>query len=285
MKHGKADMRNWLLTLALLGASLIATAQEKYVVIAHSSDTHSCIEPISASHKDTALADKAGAVRRDVMLRQLREAHQGRVITLDCGDFSQGSVFYNLFKGEVEVQLMNKMKYDAVLIGNHEFDYGMENLARLIEMADFPFVCTNYDFTGTPLEGLVKPYIIIERAGVRVGVLGVSPKLEGLVSRKSYGKTKYIKPAKAAQPVIDLLRHKEQCDIVICLSHLGDLQQEDADTDFIARTKGIDLVLGGHTHSEFKTHRLVKDKDGKEVVLNHVGKHGRWVGTHTIVME
>lgn len=278
-------MKHSLLTLLLLCTCLLTSAQEKYVVVAHSSDTHSCIEPISNNHQDKSLANKAGFARRDMMLQQLRERHKERVILVDCGDFSQGSVYYNLFKGEVEVQLMNEMKYDAVLIGNHEFDYGLENLARLIQMADFPFICTNYDFSGTPVEGLVKPYIIIERAGVRVGVLGVSPELKGLVSKKYYGKTKYRKPAKAVQPVIDLLRHKEQCDLVICLSHLGFLEREEAVPDFIAKTEGIDVVLGGHTHSEFKEPISIKNKKGKDVVLNHIGKNGQWIGTLTIDMK
>ena len=135
-------------------------AQEGSLFVVHTSDTHSCIEPISPNFSDTAQADKGGYLRRVVLLEQLRKEHPQDLLLFDCGDFSQGSVYYNLYKGEIEVKLMNLMKYDACTIGNHEFDFGLENLARLMKMAEFPFVCCNYDFTGTPCEGLVKPYII-----------------------------------------------------------------------------------------------------------------------------
>lgn len=275
-------MKHLLFILILCGTSLGLFAQHAPLVIAHTSDTHSCIEPVSLNHPDTTQANKGGFARRASMLKQLRQKHPQNVIVVDCGDFSQGSVYYNLFKGEVEVKLMNAMKYDAVLIGNHEFDYGLDNLVRLIRLAQFPFVCSNYDFSQTPLKGMVKPYIIIERAGARVGIIGVSPKLEGLVSKDCYGKTKYKKPAKAVQPLVTHLREKEGCDIVVCLSHLGYMDRPDADLDFIANTKGIDIVLGGHTHSNFDTPKYIKNKEGKEVLLNHVGKNGQWVGTLTI---
>ena len=167
------------------------------------------------------------------------------MLLLDCGDFSQGSVYYNLYQGEVEVKLMNQMHYDACTIGNHEFDFGLENLARLMRMAEFPFVCCNYDFTGTPCEGLVKPYIIKERAGVRVGIFGVCPQPQGLITAKNFEGMRYTKPAKAAQPVIDHLRNNEHCDVVVCLSHLGWGEHPDMDPDFIASTTGLD-VAGEH---------------------------------------
>ena len=201
------------------------------------------------------------------------------MLLLDCGDFSQGSVYYNLYKGEVEIRLMNLMHYDACTIGNHEFDFGLENLARLIQMAAFPFVCCNYDFTGTPCEGLVKPYIIINRAGVRVGVFGVCPQPKGLVTEKNYEGMRYIRPAQAAQPVIDRLRSEEHCDMVVCLSHLGWGDAPDMDPDFIANTTGLDVLLGGHSHTYFERPQYLHDRVGHEVLVDHQGKNARFLGT------
>ena len=272
-----------LVLLIIFHFSLItynfALAQDRSLFIVHTSDTHSCIEPVSPNFTDSAMADKGGYMRRIVLFEKMRSEHPGNALFFDCGDFSQGSVYYNLYQGEVEVKLMNQMHYDACTIGNHEFDFGLENLAKLMRMAEFPFVCCNYDFTGTPCEGLVKPYIIIERAGVRVGVLGVCPQPEGLITKHNYEGMGYTRPAKAAQPIIDRLRDKEHCDIVVCLSHLGWGDKQDMDPDFIANTTGLDVVLGGHSHTYFEAPQYVKDKRGHEVLVDHQGKNACFVGT------
>ena len=265
------------LFIYLYGLAQLPTTRSLF--IAHTSDTHSCIEPISPNFADTAQANKGGYLRRVSLIKQLRREHPNDLLLFDCGDFSQGSVYYNLFKGEVEILLMNQMGYDACTIGNHEFDFGLENMARLFRMAEFPIVCCNYDFSGTPVEGLVKPYIILERAGVRVGILGVSPRMEGLVAQANYQGVEYTKPIKAAQPIVDHLRQKEQCDVVICLSHLGWLEGEEGDKGFIAGTHGIDVVLGGHSHTYFEHPQYILNSEGHEIVVNHMGKNARFVGT------
>lgn len=262
---------------------LASSAQERHLLVLHTSDTHSCVEPVSRNFSDTAQADKGGFLRRAALIKQLRK-ERPELLLLDCGDFSQGSAYYNLYHGEVEVKLMNAMGYDACTIGNHEFDFGLDNLAHLIRMADFPFVCCNYDFTGTPCEGLVKPYMIIERAGVRVGILGVCPQPDGLVTKSNYEPMKYTDPAVAAQPVINLLRNQEHCDLVICLSHLGLAKGKGYDEDFIARTTGIDLLLGGHTHTYLSHPAHAIDKAGHEVMIDHMGKNGRFVGSMDITL-
>jgi len=261
------------------------SAQPKKLFIVHTSDTHSCVEPISPNFSDTAQANKGGFIRRVSLFRKLREEHPDAMLTLDCGDFSQGSVYYNLYKGEVEVKLMNLMQYDAVTIGNHEFDFGLENMARLFRMAAFPIVCCNYDFTGTPCEGLVKPYIVVERNGIRIGIFGVCPQPKGLIVGQNYEGMRYTRPAKAAQPVIDKLRHEEKCDVVICLSHLGWTDEPDHDKDFIAHTSGIDVLLGGHSHTYFKHEEYVTDRDGNQVVVDHTGKNARFIGTFDLEVE
>ena len=273
------------ISLLLMAAALTVTAQPRKIFLVHTSDTHSCIEPISPNFSDSTQAGKAGYMRRAVLLDALRKDYPDNMLLLDCGDFSQGSVYYNIFKGEVEVKLMNEMKYDACTIGNHEFDFGLENMARIFRMATFPVVCCNYDFTGTPVEGLVKPYIIKERAGVRVGILGVSPKLEGLVTKQNYSPVRYTPPVKAAQPIVDYLRNKEHCDVIVCLSHLGWGGAEEEDRGFIAATTGIDVVLGGHSHTYFEHPAFIKNKAGHEVVVDHMGKNARWLGTIELQLD
>lgn len=264
-----------LLAILSLVISVEAGAQDLWIV--HTNDTHSCVMPINPLSSDTAQADKGGFLRRASFVRQMREEHP-HLLLFDSGDFSQGSAYYNLYKGEVEVSLMNEMKYDAATIGNHEFDFGMDNMKRIYSMAQFPIVCANYDFSGTVLEGLVKPYVILEREGLRIGVFGLSPQMDGLVSAENYKGVKFEEPVSAAERVVGLLRGQEHCDVVICLSHLGwDIEGID-DVEVIPATRGIDVVLGGHSHTYFEHPEIVKNADGKDVICNQMGKNGRYVG-------
>ena len=266
------------MTLALAAALATgAGARGRKITILHTNDTHSCIYPLNRHLADTLLAGRGGFVRRAEMVRQERRK-EPELLLLDSGDFSQGSTYYTLYKGDVEVGLMNLMGYDAATLGNHEFDYGVDNLARLARKAEFPIVCANYDFTGTPLEGLIKPYTIIKRNGVKIGIFGVSPQLDGLVMAQSCKGVKYNDPVKAANDVARLLKEKEKCDLVICLSHLGwDLIGTD-DTEMMPQTRNIDIVLGGHSHSYFTEMKNIKNLDGKDVPNDQNGKHGIFVG-------
>ena len=216
-----------------------------------------------------------------------RQEHPDMLL-FDGGDFSQGTPYYNLFRGELEVQMMNLMRYDAVTIGNHEFDFGLENMARLYRMARFPVVCANYDVKGTVLEGLVKPYVVLERGGLRIGVFGLSPQLEGLVQASRCEGVVYQDPVATAQAVVDTLRGAERCDVVICLSHLGLLgidSEVPGDEVLAARTRGIDLILGGHTHTFLEQPAWLPDADGKHVPLMHTGKNGAYVGQLKMRLE
>jgi 5'-nucleotidase len=183
-----------------------------------------------------------------------------------------------MFKGDVEVELMNRMHYDAATIGNHEFDFGLDNMIRLFKMAEFPIVCSNYDFGDTELKDIVKPYIVLKRQGVKIGVFALCPPLEGLVSANNYGPLKFLDPVEVTTRMVDVLRRQEKCDVVICLSHLGWEVSEYPDDKFISQTSGIDLVLGGHSHTYLKTLGYVTDKEGRQVPVDHEGKHAVFVG-------
>lgn len=269
-------MKHTILYIALLLTSLTATAQDKALTILHTNDTHSTIFPLSENLSDTLKAGRGGFLRRIALIKEER-AKDPDLLLFDSGDFSQGSPYYTMFKGDVETGLMNRMGYDAGTIGNHEFDYGMDNMARLFRSLNFPIVCANYDFSGTVLEGVVKPYTILKRKGLKIGVFGLCPKLEGLVDGKNYEPIRYLDPVQKATEMVAVLK-REKCDLIICLSHLGwDIGGED-DAYMIERTEGIDLVLGGHSHSYLEQIAYVNNKAGKPVPVDQNGKHALFVG-------
>ncbi len=271
------NRRNIILSI-LFCMSVAVWAQDKQLVILHTNDTHSCVQPLSKNLADTLFAGRGGYLRRIAMLEEERAKYPD-LLLFDSGDFSQGSPYYNLYGGEVEVGLMNRMHYDAATIGNHEFDFGLENMARIFKMADFPIVCSNYDFAGTPVQGLVKRYVIIKRDGLKIGVFGLGPKLEGLVSDYNCEGVRFIDPVIVAQEMADLLKGEKKCDIVICLSHLGwDKVNTLTDGQMMSKTKGIDLVLGGHSHTFLKELKYVKNADGIEVANDQNGKSGIYIG-------
>lgn len=255
-------------------------AQDKKLVILHTNDTHSCVMPLNPNLADTTKADRGGFLRRVVMVKEERKKNP-ELLLIDSGDFSQGSPYYTLFKGDVEVGLMNEMKYDASTIGNHEFDFGMENMARLFKKADFPILCSNYDFTGTPLDGIVKPYTIVKRNGLTIGLFAVDPKTDGLVIAKNCQGIKYLDPVSCAQKMVEKLKGLG-CDAIICISHLGWNIGGDDDNKLVANTRGIDLVLGGHSHSLLKELVYVKNLDGKDTPVDQNGKNAIYVAKLTL---
>ena len=274
-------MRRNIFILWMLLVVLTASAQVKQLTILHTNDTHSCILPLNYNLADTMLAGRGGFVRRVAMLRQERKKDP-ELLLFDSGDFCQGSPYFSLFKGDVEVGLMNMMHYDAGTIGNHEFDFGLDNMARIFKKLNYPIVCANYDFTGTELADIVKPYVILKRKGLKIGVFGLSPQLDGLVDVKNYKTTKYLDPVKVAKEMGELLKNKEKCDLVICISHLGWLERGMSDQKMIEGSRGIDLVLGGHSHTYFKTLRYVKTLDGREIPVDQNGKNAIYVGKITL---
>ena len=258
--------------------------KHKQLVILHTNDTHSTILPLNPNIDNKDIAGRGGFLRRINMIKEQRSQHPD-LLLFDSGDFSQGSGYYTLFKGEVEVGLMNQMGYDAATIGNHEFDFGMDNMAKLFRMANFPIVCSNYDCTGTVLEGLVKPYIIINRDGVKIGVFALAPPLKGLVFDGNCEGITYLDPAETGQKYIDILRKQEKCDLVICISHLGWAVSEYPDERFLSLTEGCDLVLGGHTHTYMQELEYAPDKNGKQIPVDQNGKHGAFIGKLILDLE
>lgn len=271
-------MKKILAIIALFFACAVAAQQRNVLTILHTNDTHSCLEP----ERDGG----AGVLNRAVMLESLRDSlGADNVLLLDCGDFSQGSLYYNTFRGSMEIELMNAMGYDACTIGNHEFDFGIENMARIFALAEFPVVCANYDFTGTPCEGIVKPWAVIERGGKRIGVFGLSPDPSGLVAKDCYAGVKFISPVEAASKAVAALE-KEGCDAIVCLSHLGwKIPNEYNDERLMKETSGIDVVLGGHSHNYIEEPVVYKNNKGGAVLYQQMGKNGRYIGVVNLTFK
>lgn len=272
-----------LLTLVVAGAQ----AQDKKLYVMHSSDTHSRIDPLD-DNPAVRNAGMGGAARRVALVHRFRTEHPDALV-LDCGDISQGTPYYNMYKGELEVRIMNLAGYDAMTIGNHEFDFGLDNMARIFSLADFPVVCSNYDFTGTVLEDIVKPYVTLRRNGVKIGIFGLSPQLEGLVQQSKCEGVVYKDPVQTAAEMTALLKDKEKCDVIILLSHLGITRNPGVgdmyDNVLVPQTRNIDLVLGGHTHTFLEQAEMVRDADGREVPIMHIGNNGVFMSRSELTLD
>lgn len=245
------------------------------LTILHTNDTHSQVEPTNPNAEKNA--DMGGYARRMGLIEQERQADPN-LLLLDAGDFSQGSPYFNYYRGRVEIEAMNRMKYDAGTFGNHEFDNGLDTLAMVVRLANFPFVCANYDVTGTVLEGLVQPYVILRKGGLKIGVIGVGVNPKDLISADNFGGIRYLDPLPVINEKADLLRNKKHCDLVIVLSHLGTDNTNGVSDQILARDMhNVDIIIGGHTHHVFNGDRIL-DADEHEIVLSQMGKSGMRLG-------
>ena len=245
------------------------------LVILHTNDTHSHIEPVR-SGKDAGLG---GVVERAVFVDSVRNAAgEGNVLLVDAGDFSQGSSYFTLMNGDIEIDVMNAMRYDVACLGNHEFDNGLEELARRVRNADFPVLCSNYDFSQCVLDGVVKPYTILYRGGLKIGFIGLLTDLTVVVDREIADRIRYLDPAEVTNRYAAYLKDVKKCDIVMCLSHLGYDSGPDSDVRLAARTRNVDLIIGGHSHTFLESSVEVPDLDGKPVTIVTDGCWGLYVG-------
>ena len=267
--------------LALLSSVVACSPTDAYITILHTNDTHSQVEPIEAGKRD---GNHAGYARRMGIIEQERDKTPN-VLLVDAGDFSQGTPYFNLYHGRVEVDAMNRMGYDAVTLGNHEFDNGVDTLAAVLKDAKFAVVSANYDVQGTALEGIVKPYVILRRGGMKIGLFGLGVNPKGLVTEKNFAPVKYLEPIPVAQEISTLLKEQHHCDLVVCISHMGTFAHGDkpSDTLLAQSTRYIDVIIGGHTH-RIVTNHYVENLDGDSVLLAQMGKSGARIGKITLKM-
>ena len=268
---------------AMMVGPSIVSATEYFnplkLTILHTNDVHSRLEPFPMDGgRNQGLG---GVAARALLISQVR-AEEEHVLLLDAGDIFQGTPYFNIYKGEPEIKAMAAMKYDACTIGNHDFDAGMENLAtQLTNHANFPMVVSNYDFTGTPMEHKTQPYKIFKKGKLKIGVFGVSIEGKGLIPDSLFGATKYLDPVQKANEMADQLKRNEGCDMIICLSHLGNQYKGSStvsDEVLAKETENVDLIIGGHTHTFLDNPIVYKNKKGDDVIVNQVGFAGIILG-------
>lgn len=269
---------------ALLGVSNVtlssfASLNTKKITILHTNDVHSHIDAFPADHPRNA--NLGGAARRAALIESIRK-EQEHVLLLDAGDIFQGTPYFNYYGGELEFKLMSMMQYDVATLGNHDFDNGIDGFYAQLPHAKFDFVSANYDFKNTILNEHVKPYKIFKKGGLKIGVFGLGIELNGLVDKGLYKETVYLDPVEIAQDMSRILKKEHKCDLIICLSHLGFSYKNEpykiSDLELAKKTKNIDLIIGGHTHTFLEKPVIEKNSDGKEVLINQVGCYGLNLG-------
>ena len=269
------NMASLCAVTALGSASNLTFAANKDIKITflHTNDVHSRIEsfPMDGSRNQGL----GGTARRSTLIQRIRR-EEDNVLLFDAGDMFQGTPYFNMFDGQVELEIMNKLGYDAGTFGNHEFDNGIAGILKHFDKAKFPFITSNYDFSQTALAGKTKEYVVFKKQGVRIGVFGLGVDIEGLVDPNNYKGMKYLDPIEVSNRIVPILKNKYKCDIIVCLSHLGYTYKDDkvSDLKLAAHTRDIDLIIGGHTHTFLEKPTEVKNLDGKTTLVNQVGTGG-----------
>ena len=256
-----------------------AVSQEKVkITILHTNDTHSQVEPAGKNNM-------GGYARRMGVVNQIR-AEEKNVLLLDAGDYWQGTPYFNFFNGRIEVDAMNRMKYDVATLGNHEFDNGLDTMFAVLKEAEFPIVSSNYVFESAGLENLIKPYFMLEIDDVRIGIMALNVNPEGLIAQSNYRGMVYLDPIVVAKEMSEFLKKEKGCDLIVCLSHLGADSNKTKVTDFdiVRATKHIDVIIGGHSHQIIEN-TTEKNLDGREIIIAQMGKSGLYIGRIDLELE
>jgi len=266
----KSVIAGGALSLGFFPTELFASGELVKLTVMHTNDMHCHIDPFPADHAE--YPGKGGLVRIASMINQARKENPN-LLLLDAGDMFQGTPYFNYFKGDLILKIMSKMGYDAGTVGNHEFDNGLNDISSAFQFASFPIISSNYDFSDTILANQVVPWQIIRKGLVKVGVYGLGIELAGLVSPLNFGNTQYLDPLVTAQKMEVLLKKDHDCDLVICLSHLG-YSYENAkinDISLASQTKYTDLIIGGHTHTFLEKPTVVRNAVGNAILVNQAG--------------
>lgn len=263
-----------LISLGGLGLNSCSSLNSRHITILHTNDVHSHIDPFPSSH--SSYANLGGVARRATLVDNIRNENPNTLL-FDAGDIFQGTPYFNFYGGELEFKLMSKLNYDAATIGNHDFDNGVDGLLAQVPHAKFELLSANYDFTNTVMEGFVKPYKIYAVDGIKIGVYGIGIALDGLVTKRLYKETKYLNPFEIALDMERKLKEEENCDLIVCLSHLGydyDRPERPSDTKLAQSTYYTNLIIGGHTHTFLDKPDVRINKNGDSVLVNQVGAFG-----------
>lgn len=275
--------RDFLGTLAAAGAAAhlplraAATAGATRLTLLHTNDTHDHLDPFPAgTGRQSGLG---GIARRATLVKRLRK-ELGNVLLLDAGDAFQGTPYFNEWKGRLDFKLMSLVGYDAVTLGNHDFDDGVDGLLDAMQEATFPFVCANLDFSGAPALGKrVSPFLIKEAGGIRVGILGATIAFHGLVLPENHKGVEWLDPVSVLKPLVRKLREEERCDFIVLASHCG-MKGEGGragNLEIAAQVPGLHAIISGHTHYFMDQPTIVKNDQGETVVFE-VGYGGTEIG-------
>ena len=249
--------------------ALSAGAQNLTVI--HINDTHSHIDP----QRSGEYIGRGGVIEQAAYIDSVRCADGKRnVLLLHAGDYGQGTSYFTEMGGNIEIDVMNAFRFDASCLGNHEFDNGIDELARRLKNLKNDVVCANYDFSGTVLEDLVQPYTIVRKAGKKIGIIGLLTDVSSVVDSEIAQVLQYQDPAKVVNKYAEYLRDEKGCDMVICLSHLGYTE----DKELAASTVNVDLIVGGHSHTLLHKKQIVKNPEGDDVVVVQNWKWGLNLG-------
>lgn len=272
--------------LVPVGLSLFSAKKEDYIklTILSTNDVHSRIDPFPLD--DKRFPGMAGFAQRSTIVKQIRD-EQEHVLLFDAGDIFQGTPYFNMYGGKLEFELMSKMGYDAATMGNHDLDNGLTGFDKYLSEAKFPFICSNYDFSKTILDKKTVPYQIFEKGPLKIGVIGVGVELEGLVSKKNYGAIIYQDPIIKANELAKLLKEEKKCDLVVCISHLGFEYESEKVSDKVlaAKSRNIDYIIGGHTHTFMETAAEVINLDNEIVMISQTGWGGINLGRMEIIFS
>lgn len=254
------------------------------VTILHTNDLHSHVEPFSDTNE--RYDGKGGLARISGLIKNIRDKNPNTLV-FDAGDTFQGTPYFNYFGGEFIYKLMSAAGYNASTVGNHEFDNGLKGLHDALPEAKFPVITSNYDFSDTILAGKFPRWKIFRKSGIKIGVYGIGIELDGLVSPLQYGNTIFLDPVKTALEMEYFLKNDKECDLVICLSHLGLRYRDSQVSDVImaAETLHTDLIVGGHTHTFLKEPLTIKNKSGNPVLVNQAWWGGLMLGQVDFVFE
>ena len=262
-------MKRILTAISIVMAAMSLNAQD--LTILHVNDTHSHIDP----QRSGDYKGRGGVIEQAAYIDSVRCADGKRnVLLVHAGDFSQGTSYFTELGGNIEIDVLNALRFDVVTLGNHEFDNGIEELSRRLKNLEAEVVCANYDFEGTALDGLVKPYTIIRRGGKKIGIIGLLTDIMEVVDADIARMLTYQEPSQVVNRLSGYLKEEKDCDMVICLSHLG----YGADKELAASIRNVDIIVGGHSHTLLDDKQTVNDLDGEEVIIVQNWKWGLNVG-------
>ncbi len=266
-------MRSILIAAVSLLIPALMSAQD--LTVLHMNDTHSHIDP----QRSGDYVGRGGVIEQAAFIDSVRMADGKRnVLLLHAGDFGQGTSYFTELHGDIEIDVLNSLGFDVVCLGNHEFDNGTEELARRLASLKAQVVCANYDFTASPLNDCVKPYAIVRKAGKKIGIIGLLTDIRSVVDKGIADEFIYQDPTEVANRYADYLKNVEDCDMVFCLSHLGFVE----DKDLASKTRNVDVIVGGHSHTLLDRIQKVKDLDGRNVMIVQNWKWGLNVGMMNI---